>query len=100
MDRNDDNCGDGVSGDDPGTFVRAGAEIPLNGRQGDVGNGDIQRLHERCSHDASDDERTAQPVLGDISTHRLQSGLQRGRGDRLDLVVASADLIREQHPRH
>ena len=59
----DDGVGDEVGGEDPGALVSAGAEVAGDVREGDVGDGGVEDLHEGGEGDGGGDEPRVDPGL-------------------------------------
>ena len=65
-DRNDDDVGDDVAGADPGRLIDAGTEVPLDVRQCDVDDRDVDDLEQRRRHDGDRDEGAARAELENV----------------------------------
>ncbi len=75
--RRHDRGGDDVRGDDPGDLVLRGRHAALHMRQGDVGDGGVDALHERRQHDRDRDgdavDRSRGRAAVRRSPHRCRS---------------------------
>ncbi len=61
--RRHDRRGDQVGGEHPGDLVGRGADRPLDVRQGDVGDGRVERVHHRRQHHGDGDRPAVLDVL-------------------------------------
>ena len=90
--RKDDGVGDEVGGEDPGGFVLRGAEAAGDVRQGDVGDGGVEHLHEGGERDRHGDD----PRI-DARTPRLLDRWVRLVGGRVRKLRAGEFECRGRH---
>ena len=83
-DGENDGVGDEIGGENPGGLVVTGAERPGNVRKGDVGDGGIERFHERGERDGEGDDPRIEPRFPRLIKMKFAVGVprfrRRGRG--------------------